>query len=117
NITGFYTYKNEKAMLKVNQDLIDAQQETFLFNTHLTLKQQKAEIVKMQQWIETDRSIAALSENVKHTEQNQLKYGTETTNDYLIAVNAEDQARQNLILHEIQLLMAEYNAQTTSGNQ
>ncbi len=116
NITGFYTYKNEKKMLANNQSLIDIQRETFLFNTNLTLKQQNADITKMQDLIETDKSIVILRESVKNTTQNQLTYGTATTNDYLIAVNAEDQAKQSLILHEIQLLMTEYNAQTTAGN-
>ncbi|MBS1776166.1 MAG: TolC family protein [Bacteroidetes bacterium] len=116
NITGFYTYKNEKKILVNNQSAIDIQRETFLFNTNLTLKQQNADITKMQELIETDKSIITLRESVKTTTQNQLTYGTATTNDYLIAVNAEDQAKQNLILHEIQLLMTEYNAQTTTGN-
>ena len=116
NITGFYTYKNEKKMLANNQSMIDIQRETFMFNTNLTLKQQNADITKMQELIETDKSIVTLRESVKNTTQNQLTYGTATTNDYLIAVNAEDQAKQNLILHEIQLLMTEYNTQTTAGN-
>ncbi len=116
SITGFYTYKNEKKMLVLNQSSIDVQRQTFLFNTNLILKQQNADITKMQELIETDKSIITLRENVKNTTQSQLQYGTATTNDYLIAVNAQDQANQNLILHEIQLLMTEYNAQTTSGN-
>ena len=116
NITGFYTYINEKKILTNNQSAIDIQRETFLFNTNLTLKQQNADITKMQELIETDKSIITLRESVKNTTQNQLTYGTATTNDYLIAVNAEDQAKQSLILHEIQLLMTEYNAQTTAGN-
>jgi outer membrane protein TolC len=116
NLTGFYTYNREKKMLALNQSFIDIQRETFLFNTNLTLKQQNADITKMQELIETDKSIVTLRESVKNTTQNQLTYGTATTNDYLIAVNAEDQAKQSLILHEIQLLMTEYNAQTTAGN-
>lgn len=116
NLTGFYTYKNEKKILANNQSMIDIQRETFLFNTNLTLKQQNADITKVQELIETDRNIITLRESVKNTTQNQLTYGTATTNDYLIAVNAEDQAKQSLILHEIQLLMTEYNAQTTAGN-
>ena len=116
NITNFYTYKNEKKIIANSQNMIDIQRETFLFNTNLTLKQQNADITKMQELIETDKSIITLRESVKNTTQNQLTYGTATTNDYLIAVNAEDQAKQNLILHEIQLLMTEYNTQTTAGN-
>nr|HMS53057.1 transporter [Chitinophagales bacterium] len=87
-----------------------------LFNTNLTLKQQNAEIVKMQELIVLDKNITTLRESVKNTTQNQLTYGTATTNDYLVAVNAEDLAKQNLIIHEVQLLMLEYNAQTTAGN-
>ncbi|MCY1528972.1 hypothetical protein D9M68_640960 [compost metagenome] len=116
NFAGFYTYKNEKKMFANNRRMIDIQRETFLFNTNLTLKQQNADITKMQELIETDKSIVTLRESVKNTTQNQLVYGTATTNDYLIAVNAEDQAKQSLILHEIQLLMTTYNAQTTAGN-
>ncbi len=116
NITGSYTYKNEKKILALNQNTIDIQQETFLFNTDLTLKQQNAEITKMQELIKKDRNIVTLRESIKKTTQNQLQYGTATTHDYLTAVNSEDQAKQNQILHEIRLLMAEYNVQATSGN-
>lgn len=116
NLTGFYTYNKEKKILTVNQSFIDIQRETFLFNTNLNLRQQNSEITKVQELIETDSDIISLRESVKHTTKTQLENGTATTNDYLISVNAEDQARQNLILHEIQLLMAQYNYQTTSGN-
>lgn len=34
----------------------------------------------------------------------------------MIAVNAKDQAKQNLVLHEIQLLLTQYNYQSTTGN-
>ncbi len=116
NLTGFYTYNKEKKILSVNQSFIDIQRETFLFNTNLNLRQQNSEIAKVQELIETDRDIISLRESVKNTTKIQLENGTATTNDYLISINAEDQARQNLILHEIQLLMAQYNYQTTSGN-
>ncbi|WP_293297413.1 TolC family protein [Pedobacter sp. UBA4863] len=116
NLTGFYTYNNEKKNLSINQNSLDIQRETFLFNTNLNLRQQNAEIIKVQELIVTDSDIISLRKSVKNTTKIQLENGTATTNDYLIAVNAEDQARQSLILHEIQLLMAQYNYQTTTGN-
>ncbi len=116
NLTGFYTYNKEKKILSVNQNFIDIQRETFLFNTNLNLHQQNSEITKVQELIVTDNDIISLRESVKSTTKIQLENGTATTNDYLISVNAEDQSRQNLILHEIQLLMAQYNYQTTAGN-
>ena len=70
----------------------------------------------MQELITDDSEIIKLRENVKNATQTQLENGTATTNDYLIAVNAEAQARQNLILHEIQLIIYQYNVKTTTGN-
>lgn len=116
NISGFYTYRNEKQLLTNSQRMTDTQKEIFLFNTKLTVKQQNADISKMQNLIETDNSIITLRESVKNSTRNQLMYGTATTNDYLIAVNAEDQAKQNKIIHEIQLLMTEYNKKLTMDN-
>lgn len=116
NISSFYTQKQEKQILDLNQNALDVQKETFLFNTNLTLKQQHSEISKLEELIQTDQDIVRLRENVKLSAQNQLAYGTTTANDYLTYINAEDQAKQNLIIHEIQLLMAQYNFKTTSGN-
>jgi len=39
-----------------------------------------------------------------------------TANDYLLDINAEAQARQDRNLHEIQLLLSQYNHKTTAGN-
>jgi outer membrane protein TolC len=116
NVSGYWTSKNERKQIVVSQKSVQVQQETFLFNTNLTLSQQNTEISKMQELIADDGEIIRLRENVKHAAQAQLENGTATTNDYLIAVNAEDQARQNRILHGIQLLMVQYNASITMGN-
>ena len=116
NMSGFWTSKNERKQIGINQRGVQIQQETFLFNTNLALSQQNTEISKMQELITDDSEIIRLRENVKNTAQTQLENGTATTNDYLIAVNAEDQARQSRILREIQLLMYQYNVKTTTGN-
>ena len=116
NLTGFYTSKGEQKILVLSQNSIDIQRAVFLFNTDLTLQQQSSEATKVQELIDTDGEIITLRESIKNTVKNQLENGTATTNDYLTAVTVEDQARQNLLLHQIQLLMALYNYRTTSGN-
>ena len=116
NLSGFYIFKNERKQIAINQTGTQVQQEMFLFNTNLALRQQNAEITKMQDLIADDGDIIRLRENVKNATQTQLDNGTATTNDYLTAVNAENQARQNRILHEIQFIMYQYNAKTTTGN-
>ena len=117
NFTGFYTAKKEKAILKINQSSIDVQKETFLLNTNIVLSQQNSELVKFNQLIDTDKEIIQLREKIKQTSGSQLENGTLTSIDYLSYVNAADQARQNMVLHQLQLLLAQYNYQTTSGNQ
>jgi len=116
NLSGFYTFKKDKQLITINQNLSDVQKEVFLFNTNILLAQQNTEISKLQELINSDKEIVALRESVKNTSNVQLENGTITTNDYLISVNAEDQAKQNILLHQIQLLLAQYNYQTTSGN-
>ncbi len=116
NISGFYTYKKERLLQNLSQDAIDLQKEVFLFNTSITLKQQNSEINKLSELLLSDKQIVALREKVKATSNEQLANGTITALDYLNYVNAQDQANQQLLLHSIQLLMAQYSYQTTSGN-
>lgn len=116
NITGFYTRKNEQQLLSINRRGLDVQKETFLFNTRLSMNQQSNDIGKFEKLIQTDKEIIRLRERIKATARSKLENGTSTVNDFLTYLNAEDQAKQNLALHEIQLLMAQYNFKTTSGN-
>lgn len=116
-LSGFYTFEKEKQILDLRRQSLDAQKETFLFNTRLTLGQQDTEISKLQRLIAVDREIIALRTQVKQTASVQLEQGAITSTDYVREVNAEDQAKQNLALHETQLLMASARHQFTSGNE
>lgn len=116
NIGGLYTYKKDQLINKNNQEMVATQRNTFLFNTTLTLRQQNADIARYRQLIQSDNDIVGLRESVKQTSAVQLENGVITTNDYLNDINAEAQARQDRVLHEIQLLVSQYNHKTTSGN-
>jgi outer membrane protein TolC len=112
-----YTKKNDRQLIEVNRKIVDAQKETFLLNTTAALKQQQAEIDKLQKLVSTDAAIIDLRVQVKEAAKAQLENGVITANDYLREVNAEDQARQSLITHNIQLLQAQINYQTIAGKQ
>jgi hypothetical protein len=116
SLSSLYTYKNNLHISAINRKDLDIQKETFLFNTHLTLKQQSADVIKYSALISRDDAIISLRASVKNATAAQLTNGVATAHDYITQLNAEDQARQTFILHEIQLLQAEYNYQTTSGN-
>ncbi len=115
NIGSSYTYKKDQLINKNTQEMINAQRNTFLFNTRLTLNQQNTDIIKYQQLINNDDEIVNLRESVSKTSGVQLQNGVITANDYLLDINAASQARQDRAVHEIQLLLSQYNHQTTAG--
>lgn len=115
SLGGLYTVKKEKQLTDISRKSIEVQKETFLFNTNTALKQQESELEKLQQLISTDTEIISLRSSVKEAARSQLENGVITANDYLREVNAEDQSRQSLITHKIQLLQAQINYQTISG--
>jgi outer membrane protein TolC len=114
-LSGFYTIRNERELINISRQKTDVQKNTFLFNTQLIMKQQSADITKFQTFLKTDDEIISLRTNVKKAALAQLENGVINSSDYLREVNAEDGARQNKILHEIQLLIAQYNERNTIG--
>ena len=79
------------------------------------MRQQYAEMDKLGNMIEIDQKLIELRAKIKTTAKAQLDNGVITANDYLRELNAEDQARQNLSVHEIQYLMTAYNYLATTG--
>lgn len=116
NLSNLYTAKKDKQLLVINQSNIEIQKETFLLNTNLALAQQNSEIIKYQDLINSDNEIIAVRERIKKTANVQLSNGIISPLDFLTYLNAEDQAKQNLILHNIQMLLSQYNLQATAGN-
>jgi outer membrane protein TolC len=115
-IGGAYTYRKDRLISRNNQEMVRAQRNTFLFNTSQTMHQQDADIRKYRQLIQSDDDIVRLRESVRKSSAIQLQNGVITANDYVLDVNAATRARQDRIVHEIQLLLTQYDYSTTSGN-
>ena len=116
NLGSWYTLKNQKKILDIDRKTLDIQKETFVFNTQLSQKQQNVEMEKYQELAKKDEAIIDLRNAVKKAASAQLENGVLSTHDYINQVNAEDQARQNRILHDMQLLQAQYSYQNITGN-
>lgn len=116
NLTSFYTTKNDRGILKINQQIIDNQKDAFLMNTNIAQKQYDAEIQKNKMLIQQDNKIIALRAQITKTASTQLENGVISPLDFIAYINAEDQAKQTLVLHQIQLLMAQANLNYTLGN-
>jgi outer membrane protein TolC len=117
SLDGLYKTKKEREKIEVNKKIVDTEKETFLLTTNTQLVRQQAEIEKLKQLIVSDSAIIALRRTVTDASKAQLESGVITATDYLIDVNAEDQARQGLITHEVQLIQAQINYLTISGKQ
>jgi outer membrane protein TolC len=114
-LNGFYTKKNDRQLVKINQDIVDSRKQTFLLNTNAQLTSQINEIDKLNKLIQSDNEIIALRRTVTDAAKAQLENGVLSANDYLVEVNAEDQSRQVLIGHELQLLQAQIVYNTIKG--
>ncbi|MEJ7646957.1 MAG: TolC family protein [Chryseolinea sp.] len=114
-LSGFYSRNNDRELLMISREKVTVQRETFIFNNSYRSKQEEAEILKLQQLAAADEQIITLRARVKQNSSVQLENGVIDSNDYLREVNAENQARQSKIVHEIQLLLAQYSLKTTQG--
>lgn len=116
NLSNLYTSRNDRQVLELSRQKIHTQKETFLLNTNLTLNQQSAEIQKYEELIQADQALIEIRTSIKNTAEDQLLNGLISALDYVSYINAESTARQNLALHQTQLLLAQYNLMNTAGN-
>ena len=101
--------------LILNQQDVNVQKETFLFNTHLEITQNNREIMKLTELMKNDEEIITLRNNIKKSAQAKVANGTLTVTEMLREVTAENIAMQDKILHEIQLLSAIYELKYTTN--
>lgn len=115
SLTGLYAQGSRRHLFELNKENTRADRETFLFNTQLQLNQQDAQQQKLAQLITQDEEVVTLRRQIAQAAQVQLDNGVITTTDYLQKVNAEQLAKQMLILHQIQLLQAQENSKILSS--
>ncbi|HSP87871.1 MAG TPA: TolC family protein [Ignavibacteriaceae bacterium] len=116
SLSNLYNYENEKEINELNKKNIEAQKQTFVLNTNISVKQHLQEIDKLKKLIAVDREIIDIRTSVKESAKAQLENGVITSNDFIRELNAEDTAKQSLAIHIIQLLLAQYNYKITIGN-
>ena len=117
NFGNLYASKNESSLLVNNKNMVGVQQETFVFNTNLQMTQAWHEIQKTKELMQTDDEIITLRQRVKTAGESKYANGVYTVNDLIKDINAENQARQAKILHEIQYLMCVYHYYVIAGNR
>ena len=115
-ISGYYTKKNDLALLNTQQQDLEIQKENFLFNQNFSTIRNNEELDKLQKLIQKDEELIALRQSIKKASLVQLENGVINTSDYLREVNAEEQARIQKTTHEIQFLLTQYNQKAQLNN-
>lgn len=116
SLGNIYTLKNKRAIYGLNSQAAEVDKETFIRNVKMDIAQQDENVKKYTEMIGQDKKTIGLREEVTQSASAQLANGVITTHEYIQKVNNENAAKQNLILHQIQLLQAQYNLKFKSGN-
>jgi outer membrane protein TolC len=108
NLGNFYTRKTNLQIIENKGDIIQVQRESFLFNTSLDALNKENEIDKYFELLQSDDEIIALRTSVKQSAENKYAGGTLSASDLLREINAEQMAKQDKIIREIELLQTVY---------
>lgn len=115
NVFDWNKNKTEKKSLQINKDIIDTQKETFELKNNLELTNLQSEIDKMEELITYDAAIIPLREKMVKSAESQLKNGVITSSAYITEFTNLHEAKSNLALHKIQLLLKQIQHQITKG--
>ncbi|MEL6657857.1 MAG: TolC family protein [Bacteroidota bacterium] len=107
--------KRQKEELSLRALQVQNQQATFEFNLQQQEASYRAEVQRLQQQMEYDREIVALQGEILAQSAAQLEEGVITTTEYISQSTAELQARQQLSIHEVELLSIQLNFWNTRG--
>lgn len=116
NLSNFYTNKNRKRLIATGIHSIRTQRETFLFNTYLDRTRQECDIASYNEQLKYDDEIIELRNSVKRSSEVKMANGTLSGIDLVRDINAENQAIQDKILHELEMLLAVYTLKYTTNN-
>ena len=108
--------RKEREILDLRYDILSTQKETFDKHVRIDLENKLAGIRKAERLIEKDEAIIALREKITASSSSQLENGTINSTEYVAELNAESKARLDLEVHNIELVKAKLEYQTTLGN-
>ncbi|GHV61677.1 hypothetical protein FACS1894195_2550 [Bacteroidia bacterium] len=74
------------------------------------------EIDKYRELLQSDDEIISLRNSVRRAVETKVENGTLTVTDLMHEANAEQAARQDKIVHEIEMLQAIYNLKFITNN-
>lgn len=117
NVLDWKTTSRQKQMIKLQQDIVQTKQESFVRNIDLATDQQTKQISQITELLKTDQELIVIRERITKTSASKLENGTITTADYIQDLNAETTARLTLETRKIQFKEAQIKLGNIRGNQ
>ncbi len=106
-ITDWKKEKLDKSLLTLQAQQVANQQETFEFNLQSKEANYLTTIQRISAQIEADEKIAELQGDILQSLAAQLEEGVIHTTEYILQVDAELLARQQLVIHQTELLQTQ----------
>lgn len=116
NIGNFYTLKNRRRTVENNIRRMETQRETFMLDTSLDILQKNETVKKYSEQLKYDDEIISLKRSIRQASEKKMAGGTLSGTDLMRDINAEQQAIQDKILHEMQLLLTVYDLKHITNN-
>ncbi|MDR1671763.1 MAG: TolC family protein [Alistipes sp.] len=116
NIGGLYTRRNDRRQIALDRRGVELRRNAFLVNTNLDATLRSSDIDRLREQLRFDDQIVALRESVLRSSEAKISNGTLSGSDLARDINALEAARQDKLLHEMELLMAVYNLKFTTNN-
>ncbi len=115
NIFNFGKSKKEREKLKIEQDQIEVDRETFLFDLDNDVKEYLEQIETIKLQIENNEQIVALQTDILNQSRVQLDNGIINSSEYITQLNAKLNAENQLELNRVELQQININYLTLIG--
>ena len=116
NIGALYTRKNDRMKIQLQRSMAETNRDVFLFNNRLEQIQQNENISRFRRLMADDEEIISLRSSVRKAAESKLAHGIIDVNDLVKEINAENNARVQRTVHEIELLKEIYDLKYTTNN-
>lgn len=115
NIAPLYTRKNDKAKIQLQRETAESNRAVFMFNNNLEQIQQNENILRYRKLMADDEEIIALRTSIRKAAESKLSHGIIDVNDLVKEINAENVAKIQQTVHEIEMLKEIYDLKYTTN--
>ena len=115
NVAALYSFKNDKAKLRLQREMTENAREVFLFNNQLEEIQQNENIKRYHTMKQADDEIIMLRTNIRKAAESKLAHGIIDIHNLLREINNENAAKIQQTIHDIEMLKEMYNLKYTNN--